>query len=57
MQIAVVSIFPDMVGQVAEYGVVGRAKERDLLALTCENPREYTDDPHRTVDDLSLIHI
>ena len=51
MQIAVVSIFPEMVGQVAEYGVVGRAKERQLLSLTCENPREYTGDPHRTVDD------
>ncbi len=51
MQIAVVSIFPEMVGQVAEYGVVGRAKERELLALTCENPRDFTDDPHRTVDD------
>ncbi len=51
MQIAVVSIFPEMVGEVAEYGVVGRAKERELLALTCENPRDHTDDPHRTVDD------
>jgi tRNA (guanine37-N1)-methyltransferase len=51
MQIAVVSIFPEMVGQVAEYGVVGRAKERQLLSLTCENPRDYTSDPHRTVDD------
>ena len=51
MQIAVVSIFPEMVGQVAEYGVVGRAKERELLALICEDPRDYTDDPHRTVDD------
>jgi len=51
MQIAVVSIFPEMVRQVAEYGVVGRAKERQLLSLTCENPREYTSDPHRTVDD------
>ncbi len=51
MQIAVVSIFPEMVGQVAEYGVVGRATERGLLTLTCENPRDYTDDPHKTVDD------
>ena len=51
MQIAVVSIFPEMVGQVAEYGVVGRAQERELLRLACENPRDYTDDPHRTVDD------
>ena len=51
MQIAVVSLFPDMVGLVAEYGVVGRAKERDLLTLHCENPRDYADDVHRTVDD------
>jgi len=40
-----------MVGQVAEYGVVGRAQERELLDLGCENPRDYADDPHRTVDD------
>ena len=51
MQIAVVSIFPEMVGQVAEFGVVGRAQERELLGLCCENPRDYADDAHRTVDD------
>jgi tRNA (guanine37-N1)-methyltransferase len=51
MQIAVVSIFPELVGQVAEYGVVGRATERGLMSLICENPRDYADDAHRTVDD------
>jgi tRNA (guanine37-N1)-methyltransferase len=51
MQIAVVSLFPEMVGQVTDYGVVGRAKERNLLTLHCENPRDYADDVHRTVDD------
>jgi tRNA (guanine37-N1)-methyltransferase len=51
MQIAVVSIFPELVCQVAEYGVVGRARERGLLSLLCENPRDYADDAHRTVDD------
>ena len=51
MQIAVVSLFPDMIGQIAEYGIVGRAKERDLLSLHCENPRDHTTDVHRTVDD------
>ena len=51
MHIAVVSIFPEMVRQVAEYGVVGRAEERGLLSLTCENPRDHTSDVHRTVDD------
>jgi tRNA (guanine37-N1)-methyltransferase len=51
MQIAVVSIFPEMVGQVGEYGVVGRAVERDILSLRCVNPRDFAEDVHRTVDD------
>ena len=51
MQIAVVTLFPDMVGQVAEFGVVGRAQDRELLSLSFENPRDYTTDAHRTVDD------
>ena len=51
MQIAVVSLFPEMIGQVGEYGVVGRAVERQLLSLHCENPRDFADDVHRTVDD------
>jgi tRNA (guanine37-N1)-methyltransferase len=51
MHIEVVSIFPELVGQVGEYGVVGRALERQLLLLHCENPRDFTEDAHRTVDD------
>jgi tRNA (guanine37-N1)-methyltransferase len=51
MQIAVVSIFPEWVSQVGEFGVVGRAVERQLLSLQCENPRDYAEDTHRTVDD------
>lgn len=51
MQVAVVSIFPDMVGLVTGYGIVGRAQERGLLAVRCKNPRDFADDPHRTVDD------
>jgi len=51
VKIAVVSLFPEMVSTVAEYGVVGRANERQLLSLHFENPRDYADDVHRTVDD------
>lgn len=51
MQIAVVSLFPEMVGQVVEYGVVGRAVERQHLSMTCHNPRDHSEDVHRTVDD------
>ena len=51
MQIAVVSLFPERVSTVAEYGIVGRAAERGLLSLVLENPRDFADDVHRTVDD------
>jgi len=34
-----------------ELGVVGRALKKQLFELNCWNPRDFTDDPHRTVDD------
>ena len=51
MQIGVITLFPEMVQTVTEYGVTGRAVKRDLLSLQCWNPRDYTQDQHRTVDD------
>ncbi len=51
MQMQVVTIFPDMINTIAEYGVVGRAVERKLISLECRNPRDFTVDAHRTVDD------
>jgi len=51
VHINVVSLFPEMVATIAEYGVVGRAERRKLVSLDIENPRDYTDDAHRTVDD------
>jgi len=51
MQIGVVTLFPEMVAAVAEYGVVGRAERRGLVSVDTENPREHAVDVHRTVDD------
>lgn len=51
MRITVVSIFPEMVNAVAEFGVVGRAVQGGLLKVEYCNPRDYTRDAHRTVDD------
>ena len=51
MQFGVVSLFPEMVSTIGEYGVVGRAEERGLIALHTVNPRDFTSDVHRTVDD------
>jgi tRNA (guanine37-N1)-methyltransferase len=51
MQMQVITLFPEMVSVVAEYGVVGRAVGRNILSIGCQDPRSYTDDAHRTVDD------
>ncbi len=51
MHISVVSLFPEMIATIAEYGVVGRAERRELVSVDIENPRDYADDAHRTVDD------
>jgi tRNA (guanine37-N1)-methyltransferase len=51
MRIDVITLFPELVEQVTGCGVVGRAAEQGLLELHCWNPRDYTRDRHRTVDD------
>ena len=51
MKIGVVSLFPEMVDTIADYGIVGRALDRGLISLDVENPRDHTSDAHRTVDD------
>jgi tRNA (guanine37-N1)-methyltransferase len=51
MRIDVITLFPELVEQVTACGVVGRAAEQGLVELHCWNPRDYTRDKHRTVDD------
>ena len=51
MRIDVITLFPELVQAVVEHGVVGRAADKGLLQLTLWNPRDYTKDKHRTVDD------
>ena len=51
MKFNVVTLFPDLISSVANVGVLGRAIKNGLLQLECWNPRDYTHDKHRTVDD------
>lgn len=51
MHFEVVTLFPEIVATVAEFGVVGRARRDERFTLGFENPREHTLDVHRTVDD------
>ena len=51
LSVAVITLFPDMFNALSEFGVTGRAVESGLLQLSFYNPRDYTSDAHRSVDD------
>ena len=51
MHIEVVTLFPELIGAALRFGVLGRAIERGLVSVACEDPRGHTQDVHRTVDD------
>ena len=51
MRFDVVTLFPEMITAAARYGVTGRAIERNIVSLSVWNPRDYTHDKHKTVDD------
>ncbi|WP_026957668.1 MULTISPECIES: tRNA (guanosine(37)-N1)-methyltransferase TrmD [Aliagarivorans] len=51
MWVGVVTLFPEMIKAVSEFGVTGRAVKNGLLHIECWNPRDFTHDRHRTVDD------
>ena len=47
----VVTLFPEMFAAVAGSGITSRALEAGLWSLTTWNPRDFTTDKYRTVDD------
>lgn len=50
MRIDIITLFPELFS-VFDYGVISRARERQLLETDCWNPRDYTHDRYKTVDD------
>lgn len=51
MRFDVVTLFPEMLQAISASGVTSRAIEQGLFQLHHWNPRDYTHDRHRTVDD------
>jgi len=46
----VITLFPELVQQVSQWGITERAARRELFELKTWNPRDYTTDVHQTVD-------
>ncbi|HQC29595.1 MAG TPA: tRNA (guanosine(37)-N1)-methyltransferase TrmD [Methylotenera sp.] len=50
-QFDVVTLFPEMFDAVTQHGITSRALQQSIYAVQFWNPRDYTTDNHKTVDD------
>jgi tRNA (guanine37-N1)-methyltransferase len=51
MRFDVVSLFPEMFSALTQWGVTGRACEQSLVSIHLWNPRDFSSDARKTVDD------
>ncbi len=51
MRFHILTLFPDMVREGLATSIIGNAMEHGLIELHMVDIRDYTDDPHRKVDD------
>ena len=51
MRFDVVSIFPEMFSALTQWGITGRACEQQLTSVSLWNPRDFSTDSRKTVDD------
>ena len=51
MRVDAVTLFPEMIDRPLSESIVGRARTEGFLELGFVNPRDFTEDRHRTVDD------
>ncbi len=49
--VGVITLFPQMFDAITQSGVTSRAVKQGLLQVECWNPRDFTSDKHKTVDD------
>ncbi len=51
MRIDVISLFPEMFAGAFDSSMIARARDAGVIEIAIHNPREYTTDKHRIVDD------
>jgi tRNA (guanine37-N1)-methyltransferase len=51
MRIFVVTVFPDLVSRFCDEALLGKARESGSITVEAINPRDFTHDKHRSVDD------
>jgi tRNA (guanine37-N1)-methyltransferase len=51
MRFDVISLFPEMFDAITKHGITSRAIDKKIYVLNVINPRDFTQDNHKTVDD------
>jgi len=51
MQFDVVTLFPEMFRALTDWGITSRAVKQERFGLRTWNPRDFTSDNYRTIDD------
>lgn len=51
MRLDIITIFPEMFREVFDFGIVRRARERNLVDVRVHDLRDFTTDKHRSTDD------
>ena len=51
MRFTVVSLFPEMFESFFSASLLGKARDKGLVEIDFVDPRDFADDPHRSVDD------
>lgn len=51
MKFVIISIFPEMFSALTDFGVIGRAVKTGKVAITLINPRDFTTDNYRRIDE------
>lgn len=46
-----ITLFPEQIIEAANHSILQRARKAGLVEVSCINPRDFTHDNHRTVDD------
>ena len=53
MRFDVLTLFPEMIENACSHSIIKRAVEADVISINTINPRDYTLDKHKKVDDYS----
>lgn len=51
MKFDIITLFPEIISNYCSYSIVGRAQKQESISVNTVNPRDFTHDTHKKVDD------